>query len=47
MDRIVVNTTHWVANASSPLYLAARIAVVLPAGMAAKTTDTPAATDST
>ena len=37
----VVNTTHFVAKASSFLYLEAITAVTLAAGIAAKTTDTP------
>ena len=43
----VVNTTHFVAKASSFLYLEAITAVTLAAGIAAKTTDTPVTRSST
>ena len=41
MDKIVVRTTHLLANSASPPYLDANMAVVLPAGIPAKTTETP------
>jgi hypothetical protein len=40
-DKAVVNTTHFVANGASPLYLEAKIAVVAPAGIAVKSVATP------
>ena len=46
MDNMVVSTTLCVANSSSPWYFMARIAVVVPAGMAARVTETPATTES-
>lgn len=42
MDNIVVSTTHFVANSASRLYFTARMAVVVPAGIAARSTETPA-----
>ena len=41
MDSKVELITHLVANTSSQLYFAARIAVTLAAGIPASTTDTP------
>ena len=41
MDKIVVRTTHLLANSASPPYFDANMAVVLPAGIPAKTTETP------
>ena len=41
IESSVVNTTHFVAKTSSPPYFAARIAVVLAAGIAASTTEIP------
>ena len=47
MDNNVDKTTHFAANTASHLYLAARIAVTLAAGIPANTTDTPVTTGST
>ena len=46
-ESAVESTTHFVAKGASPLYFAARMAVVAPAGMAVRRVATPFTVEST